>query len=224
VSRAATLFVVAAGELWAASATPAWAAWFLAWCGLSTGWAAIAYVARRPGWLAKEGAAAWALGPFLWWSRGSARVAHRAMGEPRVEVVPGLWVGAWPRDGAPGLAQLDLTAELPRRGTALRYACVPMLDAATPSEADFHAAVAQARAWREEGLPVLVHCAYGHGRSVAVLIGVLLAEGRAGTWEAAHGLVLARRPRARMTAAQRAFVAVATRVYATPEVAPAVAP
>jgi protein-tyrosine phosphatase len=213
VKVAVPFLVVAAGELWAASASPWWAAWFLAWAGLSTGWAGIAYLARRPRWLAKDGPAAWALAPFLWWARGSSRVAQRLMPESRVEIVPGLWVGAWPRKGVPDLAQLDLTAELPRRGDALRYACVPMLDGAPPREEDFHAAVAVARAWRAEGLPVLIHCAYGHGRSVAVLVAVLVAEGHAASWEEAHAMVLRRRPLARMTPGQRALVAHGVRRY-----------
>ncbi|MFZ5482215.1 MAG: dual specificity protein phosphatase family protein [Myxococcota bacterium] len=217
MTPALPFLVVAAGELWAATATPWWAAWFLAWCGVSTGWAGVCYLARRPGWLGKGTRAAWALAPFLWWSRGSARVAQRVMREPRVEVVPGLWVGAWPRRGAPELAQLDLTAELPRRGDALRYACVPMLDGAPPEPDAFHAAVAQVRAWRDEGLPVLVHCAYGHGRSVAVVVAVLVAEGHAPGWEEAHAMVLRRRPLARMTPAQRAVVAHGVRRYARPE-------
>jgi protein-tyrosine phosphatase len=54
---------------------------------------------------------------------------------------------------------------------------------------------------------VLVHCAYGHGRSVAVAIAAMVEEGLAGTWEEAHARVLAVRPLARMTAAQRRLVA-----------------
>jgi hypothetical protein len=203
--------VVGACELAVAAVLPLWLGWPFWWAGLGTTWVSLAYLAGRPGWLGKE-SAPWLslvlLLPFHLVARGTAFVAQRIM-RTRVEIAPGLWVGGWPRQGAPGLAQLDLTAELPRRGTALRYACVPMLDGAAPSPERWHAAVEQARQWRAEGLPVLVHCAYGHGRSVAVCIGVLVAEGSDSTWEAAHARVLAVRPRAVMTPAQRRMVAAA---------------
>ncbi len=209
--------VVGLGEAALASQTPWWAALPLAWAAASTLWAALAYAPDRPRMLGKldaPGLAGVLLAPVLRGARLAAVVVRKvdqrllgAGGSERVEVVPGLWVGGWPRRGVPDLAQLDLTAELPRRGTALRYACIPMLDGAPMSEADFHAGVAQVRAWRSEGLPVLVHCTYGHGRSVAVLVGAMVAEGLATDWETAHARVLALRPRAKMTAAQRAVVA-----------------
>jgi hypothetical protein len=205
--------VVGLGELAIALALPTWLAWAPGWAGVATAWVALAYVAGRPGWLGKRESRGHALPtivallPFFLFARGCARVFPRLVPPARVEIVPGLWVGGWPRRGAPDLAHLDVTAELPHRGPALRYACVPMLDGAPPAPGDYHRAVTTAVAWRREGLPVLVHCAYGHGRSVAVCIGVLLAEGRARTWEEAHAMILAVRPRARMTPAQRRLVA-----------------
>lgn len=200
------LFVVAALELWVAAALPTWAAWFPAWCGLATGWVALAYAARRPAWLGKGRWYRWAWAPYLWFSAAVAAVAQRGGLIERQPIVPGLWVGGWPRKGAPGLAQLDLTAELPRRGDAARYRAIPMLDGATPRPEDWEAAVEQAIAWRREGLDVLVHCAYGHGRSVAVVVGVLVREGHAPHAEAAVEMVTKVRPRARMSPGQRSFV------------------
>jgi hypothetical protein len=215
---------VGGSELWLATIVPAWAAWLFAWAGAGTTWVSLAYLAGRPGWLGKEAAprvSFWALLPFHLVARGTARVGTRLIPQSRVEIAPGLWVGGWPRGGAPGMAQLDLTAELPRRGTALRYRCVPMLDGAPPDPAHWRAAVEQARTWRAEGLPVLVHCAYGHGRSVAVCIGVLVAEGLASSWEDAHARVLRVRPRAVMTPAQRRMVAAAVEsLAATPAPSP----
>ena len=203
-------FLVVAGlELGVAPLLPGWLAWAPAWAGAATAWVGLAYLLRRPGWLGKGRALAQlALLPFALTARGAARAgAHTMRDRWKVELIPGLWVGGWPRRGAPGLAQLDLTAELPRRGDAVRYRCVPMLDGAPPEPDAWKEAVDQAVAWRAEGLPVLVHCAYGHGRSVAVCLGVLVAEGRFPTWEAAHAHVLGLRPRATMTAAQRERVA-----------------
>ncbi|MES2638123.1 MAG: hypothetical protein V4850_01525 [Myxococcota bacterium] len=211
--------VVGGGELWLATLVPAWAAWAFVWAGVATLWVSLAYYLGRPGMLGKEARptfAFWALLPYFLTARGAARTGVRTMREWKVELVPGLWVGGWPRDGAPEYAQLDLTAELPRRGEALRYRCIPMLDGAPADVNVWKEAVAQTVAWRAEGLPVLVHCAYGHGRSVAVCIGVMMAEGLAPTWEAAHQIVLAVRPRAVMTEAQRAMVKAAVATLAPP--------
>jgi hypothetical protein len=211
--------VVGGGELWLATLVPAWAAWAFVWAGIATLWVSLAYYLGRPGMLGKEARprfAFWALLPYFLTARGAARTGVRTMREWKVELVPGLWVGGWPRDGAPDYAQLDLTAELPRRGEALRYRCIPMLDGAPADVNVWREAVAQAVAWRAEGLPVLVHCAYGHGRSVAVCIGVMMAEGLAPSWEAAHQIVLAVRPRAVMTEAQRAMVKAAVATLAPP--------
>ncbi|MDP2316773.1 MAG: hypothetical protein Q8P41_28015 [Pseudomonadota bacterium] len=213
--------VVGLGELGIASMLPLWAAWAFVWAGGATSWVSLAYVLGRPGMLGKQAAPRLSfviLLPFFLTARGAARVARRTMSAWKVELAPGLWVGGWPTRGVPDLAQLDLTAELPRRGEALRYRCLPMLDGAPASTDSWRAAVDQAVAWRAEGLPVLVHCAYGHGRSVAVCIGVMVAEGLAPTWEAAHQRVLAVRPRARMTPAQRAALAVAVATLPAPRV------
>lgn len=183
-----------------------WPAPVLGWVGSTTIFAGVAYLARQPRWLGKGTPWAWVMLPVLLFARGVAASAQRLGLRERVEITPGLWVGGWPRNGAPELAQLDLTAELPRRGTALRYANVPMLDGAAPEPEAWARAVDVALGWRREGLPVLIHCAYGHGRSVAVLIGVMVADGIAPDFEAAHALVLRVRPRATMTPAQRARV------------------
>lgn len=193
-------------ELWLATQLPWWAAWFFAWAGFSTGVVALAYGFQRPDWLLKDKPVRHILWPYLLFARGVARQVQRMGLVERQEIVPGLWVGGWPRSGAPGFAQLDLTAEMPRRGEAVAYRCVPMLDGAAPREPDWRIAVDQAVAWRKEGHTVLVHCAYGHGRSVAVVIGVLLAEGIVQTPDEAQAIVQKVRPRARMSPAQRGFL------------------
>lgn len=206
---ALTMLLVAAGEVWLASVTPAWAGWFLLWAGASTGWVGLAYALGRPELLGKQHAprlAGVALWPFLAFARGVARAAQRAGLAERAEVAPGLWVGAWPRPGPSPFAHLDLTAELPRRAEPLAYRALPMLDGAAPAPETWEEAVRQVLAWRRSGMPVLVHCAYGHGRSVAVVVGVLVREGLEPDVESAHARVLRVRPRARMAAAQRALV------------------
>lgn len=204
--EALVIGTIAAGELVLATIAPWWAGWFLAWCGLATAVAALAYALRRPGLLMKGRVGRYLLWPYLAFARAVATTAQRAGLVERQEIVPGLWVGGWPRRGAPGLAQLDLTAEMPRRGEADAYVCIPMLDGAAPRTDAYQQAVAQALAWRREGKAVLVHCAYGHGRSVAVVLGVLLAEGHANDLAEAHALVRKVRPAARMSPQQRAFL------------------
>lgn len=193
-------------EIFVATLLPFWLApWFI-WAGLGTLWVSFAYWVQNPRLLGKQDVPRFslvALFPYHLAAQGSARVAAKLMRQTQVALVPGLWVGGWPYRGAAEYAQLDLTAELPRRGTALRYACFPMLDGAPAHQAHYLAALHQALQWRDEGLPVLVHCAYGHGRSVAVCIGILVVEGHAPNWKAAHQLVLRLRPRARMTSRQR---------------------
>ncbi len=178
----------------------------LLWAGLATTYVSAAYFLKKPHMLGKMGGSrvsTAALLPYHAFVRGTAVATQRFFLQQRAEVVPGLWVGSWPRGGAPDHAQLDVTAELPRRGEALRYHCVPMLDGAAAHPEHLEQAVLQAVRWRAEGLPVLVHCAHGRGRSVAVVCGVLMAEGRADNWQFAYEIVRQARPAAHLTRAQQ---------------------
>jgi hypothetical protein len=198
--------IVGTGELWASTHLPLWLGWAVGWAGASTSYVSFAYLVKSPRLLGKLDAPRLAtvlLFPFLLFARSAATVVQNRMKKREVELVPGLWVGAWPRAGVPQMAQMDLTAELPRRGEALRYHCVPMLDGDGASDPRYLEAVTKVLAWRREGLPVLVHCAYGHGRSVAVCIGVMIVEGHARTWEEELVQVRQFRPRAHLTTPQR---------------------
>ncbi len=196
------IFVVAGLEGWAATLLPLWAGIWLYWTAAATAFVGVVYLVRRPRWLLKERWAGILLLPFLLFSRAVAAGAQRLGLSDRQEVIPGLWVGAWPRRGAPGFAQLDLTAELPRRGDADHYRNIPMLDGAGPRREDWEAAVEQVVAWRQQGASVLVHCAYGHGRSVAVVMGVLVRERLAHDAPSAMAIVRRVRPRARLAPGQ----------------------
>ncbi len=197
------IFIVAGLEGWVATLLPLWAAVWVYWTAASTALVGLAYLLRRPRWLLKERGSRGLLLPVLLFSSAVAAAAQRFGLSERQEVVPGLWVGAWPRRGAPGFAQLDLTAELPRRGDADHYRNIPMLDGAGPRREDWEAAVDQVVAWRQQGASVLVHCAYGHGRSVAVIMGVLVRERLAHDAPSALAIVRRVRPRARLAPGQR---------------------
>jgi hypothetical protein len=204
-------FLIVGGlELWVASTLPWWGAWAFAWAGAATSWVGLAYLAKKPGWLGKDPETGQLgrmhqlmLKPFFVGAHSLAKGGSSLMPVNKVEVVPGLWVGAWPLKGAHDQAVLDLTSELPRKGPSKVYACFPMLDGAGPKQEVFEKAVEQAVVWRREGHTVLVHCAYGHGRSAMVCAGVLLAEGLAKTPEEAWGMVVQARPRARLSPGQK---------------------
>lgn len=202
--------VVGLTEAALATVSPPLLAVPLAWAGIATTWVSAAYLLARPGMLGKLGAPRFstaALLPYHMFVRTTAVATQGIFPPDRVEVVPGLWVGGWPRRGAPAHAQLDVTAELPRRGHSLRYHCVPMLDGAAAHPERLEQAVVQVLHWRAEGLPVLVHCAHGRGRSVAVICGVLLAEGHADQWEHAYEIVRRVRPSAHLSGGQQRMLA-----------------
>lgn len=179
---------------------------FLAWASAATGWVAAAYAADRPRWLGKHINLLPLLGPFLWTAAGVARVAQVIGVQERTEVTPGLYVGGWPSRRSDTFAQLDCTCELPRRGTAAAYYCEPMLDGLPVGVDALHRAVLKVIEWRRAGLVVVVHCAFGHGRSVAVTAAVLVLEGRATSVDEGLAMVRALRPGARLSATQRQAV------------------
>lgn len=79
---------------------------------------------------------------------------------------------------------IDVCAELPewRRITAdpsIKYLSLPIPDNCAPSQKQAEEAVAFARKLREEGRNVLVHCAYGHGRSAVAAAMILIDSGQA---------------------------------------------
>lgn len=184
----------------------------LAWAGLATAWVGVAYLLGRPDMLGKGRFWRHALLPFTLASAAVARVARRVGVSERSEVAPGLWVGGWPDAGSETWAQLDCTAELPRRGRAEAYRCVPMLDGVAPGLERVSAAVEQAVRWRREGRTVLVHCAYGHGRSVIVACATMVIAGDAADPDTAVRRVQALRRGARLAPAQRRALADAVRV------------
>lgn len=175
----------------------------LLWASAATAWVAAAYAADRPRWLGKAANRLPLLGPFLLMAIATARVAQMLGVRERSEVIPGLYVGGWPSARSVTFAQLDCTCELPRRGQSSAYVCEPMLDGLPVGLPALSRAVRQVVAWRAAGKTVLVHCAFGHGRSVAVTVAVLVLEGRATSVDEALAMVHALRPGARLSAAQR---------------------
>lgn len=189
---------------------------FWTYLGLSPLALAIAYATGRAGILGKQptgGRSSFARVAFApYWLLNSllasfARVAKLVAGPQ--EVATGLWVGPRllgpDRRNVPRFAGvIDMTAEF-EQVAFLRigdgYACFPVLDGTSPSREQFVQAIRLGVELAERG-PLYVHCASGHGRSVAVLAGIMVASGRADCILNALLLIRSKRPRALPTARQ----------------------
>jgi len=128
--------------------------------------------------------ARWLLAPYLWAAAFNAWAWTRAL-PPRVEVVPGVWLGRRPRHaewlaaGKPAL--VSLCAELPLHAATQPVSrCLPLLDLVVPSPDRLQRAahLVQAQRGASQGGPVWVCCALGFSRSAAAVVAwQLLHEG-----------------------------------------------
>lgn len=120
------------------------------------------------------------------------------------EIAPGLYLGRWPRrvDCPKEVTMMvDLTAELPRAGVAgCEYVLVPTLDGCPPRVEDIDELAHRIAA--HDGV-VYVHCAFGHGRSAAVVAAALTLRGTHGSLEEVVRHMRARRPGVYMSRVQR---------------------
>ncbi|GAB4855168.1 hypothetical protein Ancab_023794 [Ancistrocladus abbreviatus] len=129
--------------------------------------------------------------------------------EPYSEICEGVYVGGWPYapdklpPGNPAI--IDCTCEFPRKSEFSRnaYMCIPTWDTRAPNPSDIESAVKWACRKRAQGAPVFIHCAYGHGRSVAVMCALLMALGVADDWKSAEKLIKQKRPYIRMNSLHR---------------------
>ncbi|XP_039016387.1 uncharacterized protein YnbD-like [Hibiscus syriacus] len=131
--------------------------------------------------------------PYLYFVRAFSMVRRFLSGEePYTQVCEGLHVGGWPASprllppGNPAI--IDCTSEFPRlkefKGHS--YLCVPTWDTRAPQPGQIESAVKWACRMRARNQPVFVHCAYGHGRSVAVMCALLVDLGIVENWRAAE--------------------------------------
>ncbi|CAI9091364.1 OLC1v1026380C1 [Oldenlandia corymbosa var. corymbosa] len=148
--------------------------------------------------------------PYLYFVRIFSALRRLRSGEPPYnEVSEGIYVGGWPSSvekmppGNP--AVIDCTCELPRKTEISKHAymCVPTWDTRSPQPAEIDHAVKWACRKRAQNCPVFIHCAYGHGRSVAVTCALLVALGVANDWKSAEKLIKEKRPYIRMNALHR---------------------
>lgn len=128
---------------------------------------------------------------------------------PASEVHPGWYVGGWRSYELPvrWAAVVDMTCEMPEYVVVDRrdYLCLPTWDGTSPSRLQIDTAISFLRLRCAKG-PVLVHCAYGHSRSVTVLCAALVDAGIAASWREALAMVTAKRPTARLNKAMMAVL------------------
>uniref|UniRef100_A0A5B7AIB6 Tyrosine specific protein phosphatases domain-containing protein n=1 Tax=Davidia involucrata TaxID=16924 RepID=A0A5B7AIB6_DAVIN len=148
--------------------------------------------------------------PYLYFVRGFSALRRLGSGEaPYSEISEGLYVGGWPSSpdklppGNPAI--IDCTCELPRtlKLSGHAYLCVPTWDTRAPQPAEIESAVGWACRKRAQKTPIFIHCAYGHGRSVAVMCALLVALGVAEDWKNAEKLIKEKRPYIQMNALHR---------------------
>ncbi|KNA09480.1 hypothetical protein SOVF_153210 [Spinacia oleracea] len=149
-------------------------------------------------------------GPFLFFVRMFSSIRRLlSHEEPYNEIYEGVYVGGWPCsfDKCPprNPAVIDCTCEFPRKPEFSRngYLCVRTWDTRSPQPSEIESAVKWACRKRAQGVPVFIHCAYGHGRSVAVMCALLVALGVVDNWKDAEKLIQKRRPYIRMNSLHR---------------------
>ncbi|PIA59047.1 hypothetical protein AQUCO_00400126v1 [Aquilegia coerulea] len=149
-------------------------------------------------------------GPYLLFVRVFVTLRRFVSREPSYsEICEGVYVGGWPSSldklppGDPAI--IDCTCELPRNRDMLKnaYLCVPTWDTRAPQPEEIESAVRWASRKRAQKVPVFIHCAFGHGRSVAVVCALLVALGVAENWKNAEEIIRGRRPCIRMNSLHR---------------------
>ncbi|KAL7228426.1 hypothetical protein ACSBR2_007193 [Camellia fascicularis] len=139
--------------------------------------------------------------PYLYFVRGFSVLRRLWSGEaPYSEICEGLYVGGWPYSpeklppGNPAI--VDCTCELPRNleFSGHAYLCIPTWDTRAPQPHEIESAVWWACRKRAQKIPIFIYCAYGHGRSVAVMCALLVALNVAEDWKNAEKLIREKRP------------------------------
>lgn len=139
--------------------------------------------------------------PYLYFVRLFSFLRGFTSGEqPYSEICEGVYVGGWPYSAdklPPGNpAIIDCTCEFPRKEEfkGHSYLCLPTWDTRAPQPGEIESAVKWACRKRAQNRPVFIHCAYGHGRSVAVMSALLVALGVVEEWKKAEQFIRERRP------------------------------
>lgn len=186
-----------------------WGTVALLWVALAY-WQGVAIFQKQPN--GKLTAAALALGlPYLLGAR--LNIAYWLKGKAKSAVVfdnvsVGSLIASREFD-----AVLDCCAELPLSNPPAAYAQALMLDLVVPSSAELCKAAKKLDRLQQAHSQVLVCCALGYGRSVAVVITWLLATGKAVDLDEAIACVKQARPKMVMSEALRQQILQACKQY-----------
>eukprot|EP00210_Caulerpa_lentillifera_P002702 g2582.t1 len=123
------------------------------------------------------------------------------------EIISGWYVGGWPMNGKclpPGDPSIvDCTCEFPKTHNSSRYLCLLVWDSHGATAEQLKEAVDWACNENNKGHPIYIHCAHGHGRSVAVLIACFLKKRIYRTIEEAEAMIKRVRPKIRLNRRQK---------------------
>lgn len=187
--------------------------WPLVWFGFGCVLVGAGYWRLGPGLFGKQldGDRSWLnriiLFPYLLVNVVLWHLRHRVLSKEDTcnEIAPGIWLGRRPIDGEmpDGIKTVvDLTCEFSATPQArkLNYICVPTLDGLAPPDKDFDQLMHNLAASND---PIYIHCAAGHGRSAAIVVGLLVAKGVSKDLAEAERLVKAKRPKVSIKLPQR---------------------
>lgn len=161
---------------------------------------------RKDGTIAP--AAALLFWPYHVGLRTKLFIQRRVSTEPAYnKITPIYYLGGWPSEEAltPSVhpAILDVTCELPLQAKPPAYKMIPVWDTHSPTPDQIDSGVEWALEQERRGVPVLIHCAHGHGRSATMLCAILLSKGEASTIAEAEAILKRERPRVRLNSRQR---------------------
>lgn len=105
-------------------------------------------------------------------------------------IVPGVFLGSFPRNQPQAKAVLDMTSDWPRSRFTRKcaYIACPRLDLVAPDVDELQESVVALESLMKEG-DVLVHCALGLSRSAIVVVAWLMKQRRAGNIDDAINIV-----------------------------------
>lgn len=207
-------YYMAAAVVLGGTASLAGGVWlWLFWPAISLALVALAYWAVGPALFAKTPggtiplAGTCLLAPYRIGAYVNSRIWTRRQPR-RVAVASDVWLGRFPDAGdLDGIATvIDMTAEFARPAVKhVAWHSFPCLDLAAPPASLLAQAARALDKARARG-PVLVCCALGYGRSVAVIVVWLMASGRAASMQQAIDMVRRVRPHLSLTPAQLAAI------------------
>ncbi len=195
------------------------AGWWLWWPVLSLLLLAAAYAGLGANALQKQahGRHAPATALLLWplWPLWRLNMAWWLRRAPlSTDIGQGVRVGSILAAGSDD-AVVDVCAEYPLLRPVAAYRAVPMLDMAPPESRDLAAAAAAVETLRQSGRPVLLCCALGYGRSVAVALLWLWRYGGCGSLAEAEAHLRGLRPQMVLPPATRSRIEAAFRLPET---------